>query len=170
MWRMWLFADVALRGAALDLTFLRAGKEFLLFVEISQVGDAAHVFSVVLGNRFAIVESVGEHLGKATSSGRSRSFLKYRIQARDGARADNQIFPEDRVRIRAGIVEYLITVAVKRSIEIVARIHTVLYQITVTVTGGIEDGIAKWVCCGSRRGPDQRRQNECGSEHDQPIY
>ncbi len=137
---MWLFANVALRGAALDLTFLRAGKEFVLFVEISQVSDAAHVFSVILGDRFAIVESVGEHLGKAASGVRSRSFRKYRIQARDGARADNQIFPED--RIRAGIDEYPIAVAVKRSIEIVARIHTVWYQITVTVTGGICDGIA----------------------------
>jgi hypothetical protein len=168
---MWLFADVGLRGAALDQTFLRAGKQFLLFVEISQVGDAAHVFSVILGTRCAIVDSVVEQLGKAASSGRSGSFRVYKIQARDGARADNQVFPED--RIRAGIVEYPITVAVNRSIEIVARILKVWYQITVTVTVGIRrnyQGIALWGYCGSRRGPDQRRQNECGSEHDQLIY
>ena len=93
--RMWmgLFADVALRGAALYLTFLPAGKEFCLFIRVGQVGNAAHVFSVILGDRFAIVESIAEHLCKAAASIRSRTFRKYRIQARDRARADNEIFP-----------------------------------------------------------------------------
>jgi len=139
---MWLFAGVGLRGAALDQTFLRAGKQFLLFVEISQVGDAAHVFSVILNTHCAIVDSGVEQLGKAASSGRSGSFRVYKIQARDGARADNQVFPED--RIRAGIVEYPITVAVKQRVEVVARIHTVWYQITVTVTGGIQRNYRAW--------------------------
>jgi hypothetical protein len=169
---MWLFAEVALRGAALDVTFLRAGKVFSLFVVISQAGDAAHVFSVILGDRFAIVESVAERLDKAASS--VLSFQQYsRIQARDGARADDQIFHEERIRIRAGIDEYPITVAVSRFIEIVALIRIVWYPITITVTEGIQRnyrGIASWGYCGSRRGPDQRRQNECGSEHNQLIY
>jgi hypothetical protein len=111
---MWLFADVGLRGAALDQTFLRAGKEFLLFVEISQVGDAAHVFSVILGDRFAIVDSVVEQLGKAASS--CRTFSIYKIQARDGARADNQVFPEDRIGAGIDRIIYPITVAVKQRI------------------------------------------------------
>ena len=45
---MLLFADVALRGAALDVAFLRAGNNFLPFEPICEASDAAHKFSVIL--------------------------------------------------------------------------------------------------------------------------
>ena len=52
----WLFANVGVRGAALDLAFLSAGDDLLLFEHVCCLGDAAHEFAMISGVVVAIVK------------------------------------------------------------------------------------------------------------------
>src|SRR3990170_4617781 len=101
-------------GAALDLAFLSAGDDLLLFEFVCCLGDAAHEFAMIPGVVVASVKGLLQYLGKAATD--KYSALQYRIEARD---ITSRIPEAERrfckhIGVGAGVDVQPVTVAVKR--------------------------------------------------------